>query len=127
MISEAAIPEPCIFCDIVAGRSPAEWVIAPDHWDDAVAFLSKRPVAEMHTLIAPKLHVPDFASNPDISAAVMRRAAELMQWTPRPMAVLSLRGKDAGQEIMHFHLHLIPREAGDGLRVISRKGGGRKS
>jgi histidine triad (HIT) family protein len=91
-----------------------------------VAFLADRPIADRHTLIVPKAHVRDFASDPDISARVMRCAAELVHFSPQPMAILSLRGEAAGQEVMHFHLHLIPRSAGDGLRVISRKGGGRK-
>jgi histidine triad (HIT) family protein len=99
--------------------------VAPDHWPDATAFLSNRPLVEGHTLIVPKVHVQDFASDPDVSAAVVKRAAELMRWTPRPMVMLSLRGKEAGQEVMHFHLHLIPREAGDGLRIVSRSKGGR--
>ena len=120
-------PEPCVFCDIVAGRSPADWVLAPDYWPDAVAFLSNRPLAKDHTLIVPKVHVRDFAFDPDVSAGVMRRAAELVQFSPRPMVLLSLRGQEAGQEIMHFHLHLVPREKGDGLRIVSRSRGGKKS
>lgn len=118
---------PCTFCDILAGRSPVDWVLAPDHWPDAVAFRSNRPLAEDHMLIVPKVHVRDFASDPEISAGVMRRAAELMRFSSRPMALLSLRGQDAGQEIMHFHLHLVPREKGDGLRIVCRSGGGKKS
>lgn len=117
--------EECPFCDIIAGRAEADWVLMPDYWPDAVAFLSNRPVAEGHTLIVPKVHVRDFASDADTTATVARRAAELMGFTQRPMAYLSLQGKEAGQEVMHFHLHLIPREAGDGLRILSRKNGKR--
>lgn len=121
------IPVPCVFCDIVSGKAPAEWVLQPDYWPDAVAFLSNQPLAENHTLIVPKIHVPHFASSPEVARVVAGRAAELMQFTNRPMTYLSMQGKDAGQEIMHFHLHLIPREAGDGLRIVSRSRGGKKN
>lgn len=118
-------PGACVFCDIVAGRAEADWIVQPDHWPDAVAFVPLNPVTEGHCLVVPKAHVQDFAEDPEVFAATARRAAELMRFTPRPMAVLTLRGEEAGQEIPHLHLHLIPREAGDGLRIISRTGKGR--
>lgn len=119
---ERCVPtvEPCVFCDIIAGREPVEWVLQPDYWPDVVAFIPLNPVTEGHCLIVPKVHVRDFAQDPEVFAATACRAAELMQFTPRPMAVLTLRGEEAGQEVPHLHLHLIPREAGDGLRIISR-------
>lgn len=116
------LPEPCVFCEIIAGKSPVEWILQPDTWHDAVAFAPLNPIADGHCLIAPKRHVRDFAQDPETFADVSRRAAELMQWTNRPMVLISTRGRDAGQEIMHLHLHLIPREAGDGIRLLTRKG-----
>lgn len=113
---------PCVFCAIVAGDSPADWVVQPDYWPDTVAFRPLKPLAEGHTLIVPKTHVSDFAQRPDISATTMQRAAELMQFSPRPMVLLTLRGQEAGQEVLHLHLHLIPKMQGDGLRIVSRTG-----
>lgn len=115
------LPAPCVFCEIIAGRAEAEWIVQRDHWHDAVAFIPLDPIAEGHCLIAPKRHVKDFAADPETFAATARRAAELMRWTDRPMNLLSTRGKAAGQEIMHLHLHLIPREEGDGIRLLTRK------
>lgn len=116
------LPAPCVFCEIIAGRAPVEWILTPGTWHDTVAFVPLDPVTEGHCLIVPKRHVKDFAADPETFADTARRAAELMQWTDRPMNVLTTRGKAAGQEIMHLHLHLIPREAGDGIRLLSRKG-----
>ncbi|MCP9209647.1 HIT family protein [Streptomyces sp. NEAU-Y11] len=104
-------PEPCTFCEIVAGQRAAEWVLMPNYWPDAVAFLSKNPLTENHTLVVPKVHVRDFAANPDVSATVMKRASELMQFSPRPMVLFSLRGKEAGQRVAHLHLNLVPWSA----------------
>lgn len=115
------VQEPCVFCDIIACRAPVEWVLRPDFWPDAVAFLPLDPVTEGHCLIAPKVHVRDFAEDPEVYATVSRRAAELMRFSPRPMNVLTTRGAAAGQEVMHLHLHLIPREKGDGVRLLTRR------
>lgn len=114
---------PCVFCEIVAGRSPAEWILSPDTWPDVVAFVPLEPVAEGHCLIVPKRHVQDFAADPEVFAATARRAAELMRWTARPMNVLTNRGREAGQHIMHLHLHLIPRGDGDGIRLLANRKG----
>lgn len=116
------LPDPCPFCEIIGGRAPVDWVIQPDYWPDAVAFIPLERITEDHCLIAPKVHVRDFAQEPEVFAAIARRAAELMRFTPRPMNLVTTRGREAGQEIFHLHLHLIPREAGDGIRLISKKG-----
>jgi histidine triad (HIT) family protein len=108
---------PCVFCEIVAGRAEANWVVAPDEWADAVAFVPLNPVVEGHTLIVPKVHVQDFATDPDVSAATMRRAAELMRWTDQPMNVITSRGREATQSVFHLHLHLVPRAENDGLAL----------
>lgn len=116
-------PAPCVFCDIVAGRERVEWIVQPDTWHDAVAFVPLNPVVEGHCLIVSKLHVRDFSESPEVHAAVSQRASELMRWTRRSMVLLTTKGKEAGQEIMHLHLHLIPREKGDGLRLLQRRVG----
>jgi len=116
-----SLPDPCAFCGIIAGAEPVEWVVRPDFWPDTVAFLPLEPVTEGHCLIAPKVHVRDFADEPEVFAVTARRAAELMRWSARPMNVITTKGRDAGQEVMHLHLHLIPREKGDGLRLLNRR------
>lgn len=115
------LPAPCVFCEIIAGRVPVEWIVTPDTWRDAVAFVPLDPIAEGHCLIVPKRHVKDFAADPETFADTARRASELMRWTDRPINVLTNRGREAGQEIEHLHLHLIPREAGDGIRLLAKK------
>jgi histidine triad (HIT) family protein len=117
----------CPFCEIVAGRAPAEWILAPDYWPDAVAFVPLNPVTEGHALIVPKTHVPDFAADPDVFAATSRRAAELMRWTPRPMNVITSRGREATQSVFHLHLHLVPRAANDGLALPWYSGRSRRT
>lgn len=106
--------QPCPFCEIVTGRAPADMIT---EWDDAICFRPLNPVTEDHVLVVPRLHVPDFSANPDVSAATMRRAAQLMRWTPRPMNLITSRGREATQSVFHLHLHLVPRADNDGLAL----------
>ncbi|MFJ9633737.1 HIT family protein [Streptomyces sp. NPDC101175] len=106
--------QPCPFCEINTGRAPATFV---HEWSNAFAITPLNPVVEGHTLVIPKTHVPDFATNPEVSAATMRRAAELMRWTDRPMNLITSRGREATQSSFHLHLHLVPRAPDDGLAL----------
>ncbi|TXS40094.1 HIT family protein [Streptomyces sp. OR43] len=104
----------CPFCEINTGRAPATFV---HEWSDTIAIVPLNPVVDGHTLIIPKTHVRDFATDPAVAAATMRRAAELMQATDQAMNVITSRGREATQSVMHLHLHLVPRAANDGLAL----------
>jgi histidine triad (HIT) family protein len=106
--------QPCPFCEINEGRAPATFV---DEWSNAIAIVPLNPVVNGHILVIPKTHVPDFASDPTVSAATMHRAAQLMQSTDRPMNLITSRGREATQSVFHLHLHLVPRAENDGLAL----------
>lgn len=105
--------EPCPFCEINLGRAPADFV---DEWSDAIAIVPLNPVVEGHVIVIPKTHVADFASNPDVTGATARRAAQLCRTQDLVHAnLITSKGEHATQSVMHLHLHLVPRVAGDGL------------
>lgn len=104
----------CPFCEIIAGRAPVKMV---HEWDDTLAFFPLNPVTDGHTLVVPKIHVADFSSNPWVSAATMKRAAELMRWSSGPMNLITSRGRAATQSVFHLHFHLVPRAENDGLAL----------
>lgn len=101
----------CVFCDIIHGKAPA---VVVREWDDALAIVPLRPVVNGHTLVIPKRHVADAAADPDISAAAMRRAAEVV---PSPANIITSLGAEATQSVFHLHLHLVPRAENDGLAL----------
>ena len=108
---------PCVFCEIVAGRSPATIV---REWHNALAFVPLNPVVEGHTLVIPKRHVPDFATFERMataSAEAMYAAAELARDMDRPMNLITSKGREATQSVFHLHLHLVPRAENDGLAL----------
>ncbi|MBN2172141.1 MAG: HIT family protein [Candidatus Krumholzibacteriota bacterium] len=117
----------CLFCKIVRGELPAHCI-----WEDAriLAFLDISPGAEGHALIIPKAHARDLfdlaaADRDAVFAAARRVAAELVAETgAEGINLHQANGKAAGQVIFHFHLHLLPRRDGDGLRCPWRPAAG---
>ncbi len=116
----------CIFCQIVAGDAPAHVV-----WEDerTLTFMDIAPVVDGHTLIIPKAHCDDlFAADPvDLRAVVSlsHRVAHAIGHVLHPdgLGVFQLNGSAAGQTVFHYHMHLIPRNHGDPLRMHGRKPG----
>ena len=104
----------CIFCKIISKEIPAK-ILYED--DDTISFLDAFPVAKGHTLVIPKQHFPQIQ---DMSSIVNQK---LFQTVHKMISkvdsikgstlVLIHNGKDSGQEIMHVHVHLIPRGADD--------------
>lgn len=104
----------CPFCEIVAGRAPATIV---REWPKTVALVPLNPVVQGHTLVIPKLHVPDFVEAPMVAAETMRRASDLAADLDCPMNLITSRGREATQSVFHLHLHLVPRAENDGLAL----------
>ena len=107
----------CRFCLIASGDAPATVV---KEWDDALVIVPLDPVVDGHLLVIPRAHVADFGVDPDVTAAVMRRAAEFVgrpDHAGRPVNLITSRGPEATQTVFHLHVHLVPRSAGDGLAL----------
>ena len=108
----------CIFCQIVAREADA-YVVAEDQ--QTVAFLDRGQATEGHTLVVPRSHAADIWDiSEDQAAAVMvmaKRVAELLDRKLGPDGLnLTQSNRPAGwQDVLHFHLHVIPRWSGDGL------------
>ena len=108
----------CIFCNILAGTAPADFI----HQDDlCAAFMDIRPINPGHVLVVPRQHAAL------ITELALQAAGHILQVAQRVDAALRLSGikcdgvnlfladgRPAGQEVMHVHLHVIPRFIGDG-------------
>jgi histidine triad (HIT) family protein len=108
----------CPFCLIIAGKAPAT-VVA--EWPDAIAILprehgGRRGCTDGHTLVIPRVHVPDMAADPLVTGMTMARAAELAARVG-DCNIITSRGAVASQKVFHLHVHLVPRVAGDGLAL----------
>ncbi|HLZ38154.1 MAG TPA: HIT domain-containing protein [Mycobacteriales bacterium] len=107
----------CTFCRIVAGEGAAARVVEED---DAVAFLDARPLFLGHTLLVPRVHVQTL---PDLPAELVaafftcaRRLTVAVQSGTGADGSLVLVNNVVSQSVPHLHLHVIPRNRGDGLR-----------
>ena len=115
----AADPD-CLFCKIISGEIPSTRVYEDDR---TVAFMDINPATRGHLLVVPREHAKDLLSiAPDDLAAVARAAQKLGQAVSERLEadgvnLLNSCGRAAWQTVFHFHVHVIPRYAGDPLRL----------
>ena len=109
----------CVFCQIIADKLPSSPVYQDDHCQ---AFLDIQPVNPGHLLVVPNIHVASLAELPPALAGhlfqvAQRTAAALRESGLRceGINIMLADGEVAGQDVFHFHLHVIPRFSGDGF------------
>jgi histidine triad (HIT) family protein len=100
----------CIFCQIAAGKIPAE-VVYQD--ESVLAFKDIHPKAPVHVLIIPKKHIDSLAelTPQDLPlAGHMLEAANSVAkqlGTGKAYKLVVNTGSEAGQVVMHLHMHLL--------------------
>ena len=105
----------CLFCSIIAGEIPCQKIYEDTH---TFAFLDIGPVSEGHTLIVPKEHAEALASGSMENAVhlmetVYRIAPVIMEAVGADGYNLGMNhGESAGQDVLHTHLHIMPRTSG---------------
>lgn len=121
MSDPAAGSDPdCIFCKILAGEIPASIV---DEDERTVSFMDINPATRGHALVIPRLHSRDLLSvAPEDLAAVALAAKRLAERMSERLGaagvnVINSCGAAAWQTVFHFHVHVIPRYAGDPLQL----------
>jgi diadenosine tetraphosphate (Ap4A) HIT family hydrolase len=113
----------CIFCEIVAGRSPVS-----AFYEDALVlgFMTIGPVTEGHTMVIPKRHAAyladlDEATGRHLWTVTQRAAAALRESGVRCEGVnlFLADGAAASQEVFHVHMHVFPRYRGDPFKLVA--------
>jgi diadenosine tetraphosphate (Ap4A) HIT family hydrolase len=112
----------CIFCAIAAAQAEAS-VVYED--ETVVAFMDLNPVTPGHLLVVPRKHAVGleeldagtsahvWSVGHDLARAVRRSALRC-----EGINLLLCDGEVAFQTVFHFHLHVIPRYAGDGWTIV---------
>lgn len=118
-----------IFSKIIRGEIPCHRIYQ-DEW--VLAFLDINPLSRGHTLVVTKEPVATIGELSDKAAAGLGHAlpricrAVLKATGATAYNLLQNNGREAGQEVMHVHVHIIPRYATgaggeeSGLRVAWR-------
>ena len=110
----------CIFCKIANGEIPAATVYEDE---DFRAILDLGPASKGHTLILPKKHAANLFELPEETAKkvlplAIKLGARLVEGLhAEGLNVVQNNGEAAGQTVMHFHVHLIPRYKNDTVDV----------
>lgn len=102
----------CIFCKIINGEIPCSKVYEDDK---ILAFLDISQTTMGHTLVVTKEHFDNFLFVPKdllsqaISVAQKIAQAEVTGLNAKGVNILINTNEVAGQTVMHFHIHVIPR------------------
>lgn len=110
----------CVFCRIVAGQIPSTRVYEDD---EVLAFMDIGQVNPGHVLVAVKRHAENLYALDEAQAAAVARASVRIArairdaFAPGGLSVYQANGKPAGQTVLHYHVHLVPRHDNDGMQL----------
>lgn len=110
-----------VFCKIIEGEIPSYKVYEDE---EVLAILDISQVTKGHVLVMPKEHYDNFLSTPqETMHKVMDVAQRIGQIQIKMLGakgvnILSNVYEAAGQSVMHFHVHVIPRyESNDNFHI----------
>jgi len=103
--------ENCVFCKIIKGEIPSEKVYEDE---EILAFKDINPAAPIHILVIPKKHIEkltDLEVEDEVLIGkiytTINKIAKEQGFKEQGFRVIANCGKDAGQEVMHIHFHIL--------------------
>lgn len=109
----------CIFCKIANKEIPCDKVYEDEKY---LAFLDIKPVADGHLLIIPKEHVVWMQEADDQTISeIFKLTKKLMLALKNGLPCDYVQESVVGNEVPHFHIHLIPRHEGDNFKNFPTK------
>ena len=106
----------CTFCQIAEGELQAHVVFRDEN---VVAFLDRAPLLPGHVLVMPARHVETLDDLPDDLLApvlgAVRRTSIAVQKALRAEGSFVATNTRVSQSVAHLHVHVVPRNKGDGL------------
>jgi histidine triad (HIT) family protein len=115
-----ASPPNCPFCDLIRGAGEVSMCYEDA---DVVAFLDIQPVNPGHVLVVPRTHYESLQDVPHALAMhlfeVAMELAPVVKQVGRAdgLNIVVNSGAAAGQDVFHYHVHVIPRQATDGFDI----------
>jgi len=105
----------CIFCKIVKKEIPVKII---EESENFIAIPDKNPKVDGHALIISKKHFINILDMPALLGdELLSLIKKIALKYKSDFNIVVNTGKEAGQIIFHFHLHLIPRSRDDGFRM----------
>ena len=103
----------CLFCKIINGDIPSARV----YEDDMIyAFKDINPMAPVHVLIVPKIHVASADGIDEDNSAYVAHIFEMIPYIAKELGlkngyrVITNCGDDGCQSVKHLHFHLLGGE-----------------
>ena len=115
--------QPCVFCQILNEQAPCYAVHETRY---TKTFLDIFPAAPGHCLIVTKAHYRDIFDATPEDISMVGHVSTLIAHTVKEeldcdgVGIFQLNGAAAGQTVFHYHMHVIPRNAGEELMIHSR-------
>lgn len=103
--------EDCIFCKIIRGDFGTEFVYETDN---TVVFNDINPKAPVHMLVCPKRHIESLneLEDRDLMAEMIQTVKDAAKKVGLKAYNLQVNtGKEAGQEVMHLHIHILGKKS----------------
>lgn len=104
----------CIFCKIVKGEIPSYTIYENEN---IKVFMDINPVSQGHSLVIPKKHYTNLL---DMDKELLREMDQVIkELYPKFKEKIGAEGltrmqnNELGQEVKHYHMHLIPRYSND--------------
>jgi len=99
----------CIFCKIIDGSIPSKKAYEDDK---VLAFYDIAPIAPVHILIIPKVHLASAAEINEENEALAGHMIAVASKIAKEQGLSDFRlisncGASAGQTVGHFHIHLV--------------------
>lgn len=104
----------CLFCKIVSGELPCRKVYEDE---SVLGFEDIHPVAPLHFLFIPKIHVENFydaSTQKGLIESIFSGLANYLDeigQSEEHFRIVSNKGSEAGQSVFHFHVHLIGKRS----------------
>lgn len=111
----------CIFCKIIEGDIPSYTIYENNL---VKAFLDINPISEGHLMLVPKKHFVNIEDIDDVYLAAINEATKkilpVLKTKLNCQGLSIMQNNGLGQEIKHFHSHLIPRYENDGFKIENK-------
>jgi histidine triad (HIT) family protein len=111
----------CIFCKIANGEIPSNTIFENEAFR---VILDNGPATKGHALVLPKEHYANLFEIPEDTLAGAAKVAKEVAANIKEklgcdgLNLVQNNGAVAGQSVMHFHLHIIPRYENDGQHIL---------
>lgn len=99
----------CIFCKIVDGAIPSKKIYEDE---DLIVFFDIKPMAKIHFLLVPKLHVETLKDCDSSHQALLGKMLLLAPKLAEAQGLAGFKtlintGREGGQEVFHLHMHVF--------------------